>query len=156
MKPGELAVRLESYLAIQQTLGFPLKARKRLLFFRKFCRSAERTRAHYGTDCSRLGLCRVGSLRGNRPSWSPERGAAVLVAFECSGAWNGGTRRGPTGSGASPKALPILICRDPNIVDGSGKTRADRLAPAAHHADHPGTTGEYRPSGGRSRAVAGE
>jgi site-specific recombinase XerD len=31
MKPGELAVRLESYLAIQQTLGFPLKARKRLL-----------------------------------------------------------------------------------------------------------------------------
>jgi len=31
MKPGELAVRLESYLALQQALDFPLKARERLL-----------------------------------------------------------------------------------------------------------------------------
>jgi hypothetical protein len=31
MKLVELTVRLEAYLALQQALGFPLKARERLL-----------------------------------------------------------------------------------------------------------------------------
>jgi integrase/recombinase XerD len=40
MKPGELVVRLEGYLALQQTLGFALKPRERLL--RDFVSFADR------------------------------------------------------------------------------------------------------------------
>ena len=71
MKPGDLSLHLEAYLALKKALGFPLGARERLL--RDFVAFAESNGAASGEQSvpksPLIGLVRYPTVAGSVEKW---------------------------------------------------------------------------------------